>query len=340
MPAQKDEVFVTYLTNKNFPYFEDIKDAFDLGVAMTFIKNATYTKIIENQIIENYYTDLGISAAYKSIYENSSQKSDIIRTFLLKTITVFGDIATNFSQSCDNPQNFGDDSSESGNTGSFGGGTGGGGVSVSGNGGGNAVIPPVIDKSEIDTTQTPKDFDDEIIFEDVKSNAWYYEAIYKMAQKGYINGVMENRFAPDDRIKREEYIKIIVSAFSLYDDFAETDFNDTNSDRWHYKYIASAEKAGIVNGNGTGGFGVGEYITREDMAVILARVIKLKGVDLENIKGEVQFADNNMISSYAVESVKTMASAGIINGYPDNTFGAKENATRAQAAQMVWNLIK
>lgn len=48
------------------------------------------------------------------------------------------------------------------------------------------------------------------------------------------------------------------------------------------------------------------------------------------------FADAAQISDYAVNAVQTLANAGIINGVSDTEFAPKANATRAQAAVILY----
>ena len=53
----------------------------------------------------------------------------------------------------------------------------------------------------------------------------------------------------------------------------------------------------------------------------------------------ISFADESIISDYALDSIKTLSEAGIINGMNDNNFAPFESATRAQAAKMIYEVI-
>ena len=76
------------------------------------------------------------------------------------------------------------------------------------------------------------------------------------------------------------------------------------------------------------------------MAVILNRVITAKGVDVGDESQTVSFTDENSISDYAKDAVKYLSSRQIINGMGNGTFSGRENASRAQAAQMIYNLLE
>ena len=77
-------------------------------------------------------------------------------------------------------------------------------------------------------------------------------------------------------------------------------------------------------------FGGNQSISREDMAVILARMANNAGIDI-NI-AESTFSDANEISDYARKAVAALNGAGIINGVGDGKFDPKGITTRAQAA--------
>ena len=114
-------------------------------------------------------------------------------------------------------------------------------------------------------------------------------------------------------------------AFGILDENSYCEFSDVSTGDWYYKYVAAAFKAGLVKGNDPGLFGSGQFITREDMAVILYRAANISGLKTANL----DFVDADEISDYAVEAVSSLTAKGVINGFTDGSFGATENATRA-----------
>ena len=52
-------------------------------------------------------------------------------------------------------------------------------------------------------------------FADLEGVLWAKEAILSLADNGVINGRSEGVFAPNENIKREEFVKIIVVAFDI-----------------------------------------------------------------------------------------------------------------------------
>ncbi len=175
-----------------------------------------------------------------------------------------------------------------------------------------------------------------VTFMDLGTAEWAREAIEALAARGVLNGKETGRFVPNDNVTREEITKIITSAFGLVQNDAECDFTDVDANRWSYVYVASASRLGIVNGYGAD-FGPANKTTREDMAVMIYRVLKLMNI---NVSGTAQnFSDAANISSYARDAVSALTSAGIINGMGDGTFAPKAYVTRAQIAKVAYELL-
>ena len=138
---------------------------------------------------------------------------------------------------------------------------------------------------------------------------------------------------------REEFIKLLIEAFYSVDYSAKTTFTDIPDDSWCYSYVASAEKYGITKGKGNSLFGLGELISRQDMAVMAHRAVSATGRNLEKRQEKLSFSDDNIISTYAVEAIESMQEAGIINGMGDGNFAPFDNANRAQAATIIYKLM-
>ena len=115
----------------------------------------------------------------------------------------------------------------------------------------------------------------------------------------------------------------------------QNNFADVSAGDWFAPYVASAFDAGVVNGISQTEFGASLNITRQDMAVMIFKASKLAAGELKT-----DFADFDEISDYAKEAVKAMNSLGIINGRGNGAFCPKENATRAEAAQMIYKALK
>lgn len=217
---------------------------------------------------------------------------------------------------------------------------GGGGGSSSGSSGGSSIgsinRPPVstIPNSNSQTTDSQ-----DSTFTDLDSVEWAQEAIEYLADKNIVNGTGDNKFEPNNFVTREQFVLMIANAFNIKDSAAVCDFSDMPKSHWAYEAVASAYQSGIVLGESDQLFGTGQPITRQDMAIIAYRAATKAGYEFENT-GELTFSDSADIADYAKESVAAMSAKGIINGYPDSRFAPLDTATRAQAAKIIYAIIK
>ena len=166
-------------------------------------------------------------------------------------------------------------------------------------------------------------------FNDIQ-NHWAKASIEAMYTKGLVNGFGDGSFKPEQNVTRAEFAKMIVGLLGL-DASGDADFDDIADNSWYNGYVAAAAKAGIVKG-ADGKFNPNLYITRQDAAVMLARVLEYKGQAM-NTKA-IDFNDSVKIADYAKNSVNGMANLGIISGY-NGGFAPLDNTTRAQAATLL-----
>ena len=171
-------------------------------------------------------------------------------------------------------------------------------------------------------------------YSDIASN-WAAEDINLLADLGVVTGKPDGTFRPDSEITRAEIVAILVRLYDLNSDDMVL-FDDTK-DHWASGYISIAASLGYVNGFDAKHFGPDDQLTREQMAVMTARIAELQ----EDTSGgnPVPFTDKDRISSWALSAVTSVFQNGVISGYPDGTFRPAAKITRAEACPMIVNLI-
>lgn len=172
-------------------------------------------------------------------------------------------------------------------------------------------------------------------FNDIADCTWAHEAIGYLSSKGVIAGRGQGIFDPYASTTRAEFIKMIAVAFGFGEGTYNGCFTDVSASDWYAPYVASAQTAGIATGTEDGRFLPGELITRQDMAVLLYRA---KNMAPSQNEKDV-FYDSYSISDYAKSAVFAMYEKGIALGTGDGNFAPLRNATRAEAAQMIYKVI-
>ena len=80
-------------------------------------------------------------------------------------------------------------------------------------------------------------------------------------------------------------------------------------------------------------------ITREEMVTLMYNYLTSAGKITET-EAEIEFADSDAVSDWATTAVAYLSSVGYINGKDNNMFDPKGNATRAELAQIFFNIFK
>ena len=177
-------------------------------------------------------------------------------------------------------------------------------------------------------------------FADLSEAAWAKDDIMYLMSQNIVNGKGNGCFEPNSPITREEFLKILLGAFK-YDVSLSMDnmhFKDADTSAWYAPYISTAIKHDIVNGISNELFGVGSNITRQDIAVLIHRVIS--GTNSDNTNLVSGFSDFSQVSDYAASAVASLESKGIINGTENGTFEPKERCTRAAACKIICSSLK
>ena len=110
----------------------------------------------------------------------------------------------------------------------------------------------------------------DISFRDVKSDAWYAEAVNKLASYGVISG-SGGAFRPEALISRAEFLTIL----SKFSEPVESDltFSDVSETHWAYETIASAAEKGWISGYSDGTFHPDSTLLRSEAAAVTNRVL-------------------------------------------------------------------
>jgi hypothetical protein len=97
---------------------------------------------------------------------------------------------------------------------------------------------------------------------------------------------------------------------------------------------------GIVSGTGGNNFDPNTEVSRQDLAVIVARFADLAGKQLPETRQYADFLDSAEVADYAKDAIEAFFKAGIISGKPGNLFDPKGQATRAEVAAILHRFIE
>lgn len=205
-------------------------------------------------------------------------------------------------------------------------GGGGGGVPIGPTSGVNSVTEPSVNPQENVTTT----------FDDIGDVEWAKTAIIALANKGVIHGVGDGKFAPHDFVTRAQFCKMVATCFNITSD-NPVDFYDVDPLQWYAEYVAALAGEDLVSGVGGNQFKPNAYITRQDMAVILNRIISKYEFMLPKYEKIEKFSDDGDISEYAYDSIYTLYNYGVLSG-SEGKILPLDNATRAEVAVLIYRI--
>lgn len=173
-------------------------------------------------------------------------------------------------------------------------------------------------------------------FTDVTESNWFFEPVCKLFQSGIIKGMTATTFVPAGDVTRAEFVTFLYRLDGEKKAEAKSIFTDVKEGNWFYDQIVWAAENGIVNGVTPTEFKPNDKITREQIVTILFRYASYANLNTAASADLTEFADANKVSSYAVDAMKWAVASGIIKGDEKNNINPKGNATRAEAAAMIY----
>lgn len=179
----------------------------------------------------------------------------------------------------------------------------------------------------------------DVEYDDMTSRPEYNAAI-AMTALGIMNGEIigdEIHFNPENKVTRAEFLAMAMKALGVEKRSIDSYFDDNADIPLPLRgYVATAQKAGIVNGKFTDGklvFSPNDEITKYEAALIMARLV---GAESD---GEMSaFANESDIPVWARSSVYAMCDIGVLD-YDDGEIDARSTLTRAEAATYLYRLI-
>ncbi len=176
-------------------------------------------------------------------------------------------------------------------------------------------------------------------FEDVAAKHWALSVIQELAAKQIVNGVTDTKFAPEKKVTRSEFAAMLVKALRLKPAAVSTAFEDVPRNAWYSEAVAAAYAHGLIKGLSNSRFAPQEQITREQMAIMVMNAYQIS-LKTDSSEVALEFKDSSEISRWAQTSVTEAGSLGLMKGRNGNLFAPKDNASRAEAVQVISNLLQ
>lgn len=172
-------------------------------------------------------------------------------------------------------------------------------------------------------------------FTDVPAAQWYAPYVSNCFETGLMNGTSATEFKPDSNLTIAQAITMAARVRMAYE--GDADPGNSKEGKWYDNYVAyAAEKGIILKGEFAEDMENNRNATRQIMAYIFANALPLDEYRMSSdpeVSGRT-FTDVTDDGFYA-DFIYRLVRAGIINGYPDNTYRPENDIKRSEAAKII-----
>ena len=176
-------------------------------------------------------------------------------------------------------------------------------------------------------------------YPDVKSTAWYYEAVSYVTYYEVMTGYQSGKFGPADALQRQDFVvtlsRVANAELSAYQ-HSTAGMSDVSASGYYAPAVAWAVDNGIITGYQNGKFGVGDSITREQVCTILYRYYDSPTV-ADAAAALAAFPDAARVSDFAVNAIAWAVENGVISG-SNGMLVPTQGASRAQIATILMRM--
>ena len=159
-------------------------------------------------------------------------------------------------------------------------------------------------------------------FADTKGH-WAETFINRWQEEGIVAGDGEN-FRPGDSMTRGEFA-VVLNKIMQYQTKAANKFTDLQNGTWYTDAMLASVQAGVFAGNGNGTISPKANISRQDVAVLITKVLNLNS----NAAAAKSYDDYSQISDYAKGAMGALVENGMMVGF-NNKLNPKSDITRAE----------
>lgn len=183
-------------------------------------------------------------------------------------------------------------------------------------------------------------------FSDVSESDWFYASVREANKLGLMKGYEgTDLFGPLSGAFREQAATVMWNWLGDGDmDAPEAPFADVLQGEWYAPYVNWANEAGVMTGyEGAGTFGVGDPLTREQFASMVARAAgaDLDAADASALEG---FGDADGVSGWAETAMAWAVENGVISGVElddgSRALQATRSINRAEMVAMIVNAVQ
>lgn len=179
-------------------------------------------------------------------------------------------------------------------------------------------------------------------FSDVAAGDWFFKPAHYVNERGIMTGY-DGAFHPHDGLTRAQAAQILYNRFGNGVQHAPAPLSDVDQSQWYAPAVNWAVETGMMVGLvGTGRFGVNDELSREQLALVVARAANADTAAADPSAFDA-LPDRDDTSDWARDAMVWATDEGVINGdraTDPARLLPRNPITRAQMAQVVMNAME
>lgn len=164
---------------------------------------------------------------------------------------------------------------------------------------------------------------------------WYEPAMEYAKANGLLRGDQNGNMNPNKAATRAEISAILCRVFGCRQGKDITHFSDMRTTDWFYPEMSALAEMGILKGDSAFTMRPNANITREEAFALIARAFCIPEGKPASLNS---FPDGASASDWAKATVAGLTERGLVKGDDKGRLNPKGNITRAEFAQVLYNM--
>ena len=163
-------------------------------------------------------------------------------------------------------------------------------------------------------------------------------SIMNMVARGILKGMDNGKFEGELPITRAMVATVLKRLSKDQTINNVTNFTDVKDTDWFAEAVKWAQSQGLIKGYEDGTFKANNLVTRQELAVIIERFLKIHGITMEEIK-ELSYKDLDTLPAWSRDAIIAMAKIGLVEGQTEEMYNPASEFTREELAVMLEKII-
>ncbi len=163
-------------------------------------------------------------------------------------------------------------------------------------------------------------------------------SIMNMVARGILKGMDNGKFEGELPITRAMVATVLKRLSKDQRINNVSNFTDVKDKDWYSEAVKWAQSQGLIKGYEDGTFKANNLVTRQELAVIIERFLKIHGITMEEIK-ELSYKDLDTLPAWSRDAIIAMAKIGLVEGQTEEMYNPASEFTREELAVMLEKII-